>query len=364
MLLTYKYRLKDRSARKLLEQYSIAVNGVWNYCVAYQRDVEARYKAGAPKRKWPTSYDFNYLTSGSSKEVGIHAGSIQETCRYFVVSRGINKRTPRFRSNLGAKRSLGWVPFRAKDYRIDGNAIVYLGHKFRFFGHKRRPLCYESAKAGSFNQDASGGWWVNISVEVTPDCHHGGGIIGVDLGLKSLATFSDGTKVDGVGYFRKYQQKLAISQKARKRERFRAIHRKIVNCRKDRLHKMSSAVIKANSRVVVGNISGNKLAKTSLAKSVYDVGFSSFRSMLKYKAIRHSVEYIEVDERFTSQLCSACGIRSGPKGIAQLGIREWECSECGANHDRDVNAAKNILKLGQSVMPLAEGSCLAAQSSR
>ena len=67
MILTYKYRIKDRSARKTLRRHATAVNQVWNYCVAYQRDIEARYKAGAPKRKWPSNYGLHKLTSGTSK---------------------------------------------------------------------------------------------------------------------------------------------------------------------------------------------------------------------------------------------------------------------------------------------------------
>ena len=93
-----------------------------------------------------------------------------------------------------------------------------------------------------------------------------------------------------------------------------------------------------------------------MAKSVSDVGWSMFRTMLHYKASMHGATFIEADERFTSQLCSECGSISGPKGIAQLGIRRWECSECGASHDRDVNAARNILRAGQSTLPHADES--------
>ncbi len=90
-----------------------------------------------------------------------------------------------------------------------------------------------------------------------------------------------------------------------------------------------------------------------MAKSVYDAGWSTFRSMLKYK----SAGYVEVDERFTTQICSDCGALpdSRPRGIAGLGIRAWECSECGASHDRDVNAARNILALALSAQrPVGE----------
>ena len=115
MILTYRYQIKNRSAAVELSQYARAVNFVWNYCVARQRDTEARYRAGAPKRRWPTRFDLQNATAGTSRELGIHAGSVQETCRVFAISRDKAKRAPRFRASAGARRALGWVPFRASD---------------------------------------------------------------------------------------------------------------------------------------------------------------------------------------------------------------------------------------------------------
>ena len=344
MILTYRYRIKDRSARKRLTQHAVALNQVWNYACAYQRDVEARYHAGAPKRRWPSEFDLNKLTAGTSKELCVHAGSIHEVNRQFAQSRDQMKRTPRFRASFGPKRALGWVPFRANDRRIDGNAVTYLGKQFRFFGADHRPIP-ETAKGGSFNEDARGRWWLNIAVEVPDDLLHGDGVIGVDLGLKTLATCSDGKKIKALHHYRDYERKLATAQRARNKRRVKAIHARIANCRKDQLHKVSTDLVRANRRIAVGNVSASALAKTKMAKSVLDAGWSSFRNMLRYKAIRHGVEYVEIDERFTSQTCSTCGSlpASRPRGIAGLRIREWVCDDCGAVHDRDVNAALNIL---------------------
>src|SRR5208283_4707360 len=82
-------------------------------------------------------------------------------------------------------------------------------------------------------------------------------------------------------------------------------------------------------------------------KSVLDAGWSAFRSMLRYKCEFAGVTFAEVNEAFSTQACSACSTRSGPQGIAGLGIREWRCSACGTAHDRDVNAAMNILAAGR-----------------
>ena len=344
MILTYKYRIKDRSARKRLSQHAIALNQVWNYACAFQRDIESRYKAGAPKRKWPSEFDLNKLTAGTSRELATHAGSIHEVCRVFAQSRDKAKHAPRFRASFGPKRALGWVPFRASDRQIVGNAVTYLGKQFRFFGADRRPVP-ETAKGGSFNEDARGRWWLNIVVDVADDRPHGDGEIGIDLGLKTLATCSDGRKIKALRHYRAHERKLATAQRARNKKRVTAIHAKIANCRKDQLHKASTDLVRANCRIAVGNVSASALAKTRMAKSVLDASWSSFRNMLKYKAIRHGVEYVEIDEKFTSQTCSACCSlpASRPKGIAGLRMRDWICDDCGAVHDRDVNAALNIL---------------------
>ena len=101
--------------------------------------------------------------------------------------------------------------------------------------------------------------------------------------------------------------------------------------------------------IAVGNVNAAGLAKTSMAKSVLDAGWSSFRTQLAYKAVKHGAWFEEVNGAFSTQTCSDCGSMpdSRPKGIAGLGIRSWICSVCSGVHDRDVNAAKNILnKLG------------------
>ena len=95
--------------------------------------------------------------------------------------------------------------------------------------------------------------------------------------------------------------------------------------------------------IAVGNVNAAGLAKTRLAKSVLDAGWSSFRHMLRYKATAHGAWYEEVNESFSSRVCSSCASETGPKGVADLGIRRWVCAECGVSHDRDINSALNIL---------------------
>src|SRR6185312_16398150 len=148
---------------------------------------------------------------------------------------------------------------------------------------------------------------------------------------------------------RKHQQALAAAQRAGRKSQVRAIHAKIGNRRRHLIHELSTRLVRENRRIYVGNVSSCGLAKTSLAKSVLDAGWSQLRSQLRYKAIRHGAEYIEVDERFSTQVCSACGVRGGPKGREDLVVREWICGGCGARHDRDINSAINILFSGRNV---------------
>ncbi|HLG27950.1 MAG TPA: transposase, partial [Paenisporosarcina sp.] len=127
----------------------------------------------------------------------------------------------------------------------------------------------------------------------------------------------------------------------------RAIHAKIKNKRLDFHHKLSNKLVAENSAIFVGNVSAKALVKTKMSKSVLDAGWTAFRTMLKYKSHEAGVWFEEVNERYSTQTCSCCGSRQdSPKGRAGLRIREWACGECGITHDRDVNAAMNILALG------------------
>jgi IS605 OrfB family transposase len=143
----------------------------------------------------------------------------------------------------------------------------------------------------------------------------------------------------------------------------RNIHAKVKNKRKDALHKFTTELVKNNAFIAVGDVSSEWAAKTTVAKSALDAGWGIFRSMIKYKSHLAGVDYMDVPERYTTQTCSSCGVISdtSPKGRTGLGIREWTCSSCGTTHDRDVNAARNILAaghcrlaggIGQRVLPV------------
>jgi IS605 OrfB family transposase len=345
MILTFKYRIKDATVGKHLDRHARAVNFVWNYCCEIQRKAESYYKAGAPKRRWPTAFDLVKLCTGAAVDIRLHSDTVQTVCRQFAVSRDKAKHSPRFRASRGPKRAIGWVPFIPRAIKIDGDCVTYLKRKFRFWKSRDIP---DAIKSGCFTQDARGRWYVCFQCEVADDLPTGNGKIGIDLGLKTLATCSNGDIVPALQHYRQYEAALAIAQRAGNKRRVRAIHAKITNARKDQLHKASAKIARENELIVVGDVNAAGLAKTPMAKSVLDAGWSMFRNMLEYKASRHRARYVEADERWTTQTCSSCGTipASSPKGRGALGIRHWVCSDCGESHDRDVNAARNILRVG------------------
>lgn len=359
MILTYRYRLKDKSAMKRLREQAGACNCIWNYCVAHQRDTEDRHKGGAKPRKWATHYDFARLCKGVGKELGIHQQTVQEICRMFTVARDNARHAPKFRASFGSRRALGWVPFQRQSRQIDGNSIVYLGKRIRWFGNKRRPLA-DTASGGAFVEDSLGRWWVTFHVEVAEtECRYNREV-GIDLGLKSFAALSDGRKIEAPRHYRALESNLSVAQRAGNKKRAKRIHIKITNARKDFLHKLSTSLVREHSLIAVGDVSSSKLARTKMAKSVLDAGWSTFRLQLRYKSQQAGIAYLEVDEKFTTQTCCECGSIAGPKGYAGLNERRWNCDGCGASHDRDVNSAINILRLGRSAAPRVDESRRAA----
>jgi putative transposase len=185
--------------------------------------------------------------------------------------------------------------------------------------------------------------------------------VGIDLGLKNFAGFSDEDiePIEAPRFYRDLEPRLASAQRAGKRERVKALHAKVAHRRKDFLHKLSTALVKSQGAIFVGNVNASALAQTRQAKSVLDASWSAFRTMLQYKCADAGVWFEEVNEAYSTQTCSACNSRTGPQGREGLGIGGWTCGVCGAIHDRDVNAARNILAAGHR--RLAEGiPCLTA----
>ena len=342
---TIHVRVKDKHAKLLLAQAK-EVNMVWNFCN------ETSIKILERENRFCSGYDLDKLTSGCTKEgLSLHSQSVQAISSEYVTRRKqFKKRRLAWRVSRGSKRSLGWIPFKKSAISYRNGQVWYQGKPFSLWEQEK--LSHYELGQGNFAEDSRGRWYFNATVKVKPTQSTGTKAVGIDLGLKECATTSDGQVLVGRNY-RKLENELGVAQRANKKKQVKAIHAKIKNCRKDELHKFSTTLANEYGAIFVGNVSSQKLIKTKMAKSTLDAGWGMLKTMLSYKCHWAGVVFEEVNESFSTQACSVCGSISGPKGLKDLGIREWTCGDCGEHHDRDVNASRNILRVG--LHTLAEG---------
>jgi putative transposase len=181
---------------------------------------------------------------------------------------------------------------------------------------------------------------------------------GIDLGLGRLVVTSDGVVIPNPRFLRMKERKLARMQRAlsrkpegsanraKARHRVAVIHRRVRESRLDHAHKTALRLVRDNQAVYAEDLAVSGLMRTRLAKSVADAGWSQLLRLIEEKAVQYGRTFQRIG-RFepTSQVCSACGVKDGPK---PLSVRTWACAACGSVHDRDVNAARNILAAGRA----------------
>ncbi|MCZ8254437.1 MAG: transposase [Polaromonas sp.] len=337
-----RVRIKDKHAA-VLDEMARAVNFCWNYC----NDLSLKILEREPR--FVKSAELQRYMAGASKE-GLAVGSavFQQVAEEFVTRRAqFKKRRLAWRVSGGSRRSLGWIPFKARSLTYRAGQIHFQGQMLGVWDSWG--LGEVELSAGSISQDARGRWYLNVTVKL-PALQAKPPLlaapVGIDLGLKDLATLSDGRKIEAQRFYRDLEPALATAQRAGKKARVRAIHAKIANRRKDFLHQFSSRLVREHGCIVVGDVNAQSLAQGPHAKSVLDAGWSTLRTMLKYKSDDAAVWFVQTSERNTTRECGRCGERTGPSGIEGLAVRRWTCASCGTQHDRDVNAARNILKRG------------------
>jgi len=339
-----RLRLKDKHA-SVLQQMARDVNLVWNY------SQDLALKVFERERRFISAFDIAAYTRGATREgLNLHSQTVQAVSEEYVLRRKQHKKVKlRWRVSRGSRRSLGWVPFKASALRYRNGQLFLSGFDKPLSLWDSYGLAGYELGPGNISEDARGRWYLNVTVKVQKaERSTGKSAISIDLGLKDFAAFSEGDSVPAEKFYRDLEPKLTVAQRANKKHRVRAIHAKIANRRKDFLHKLSTELVKRHGAIFVGNVNASALAQTRMAKSVLDAGWSTFRTMLQYKCDDAGVWFEEVNEAYSSQTCSACFARSGPRGLEGLRIREWTCSTCGAAPHRDTNAARVILARGHA----------------
>lgn len=282
---------------------------------------------------------------------------------FFASMKGTRKETkigePRFKSKKDNRQAVRFTANARWSLTPDGKLNLPKIGPVRVRWSRRLPSV---PSAVTVIKDPSGRYWASFVVETKPeedllpplDTDQG-----IDLGLTHFAVLADGSRVKSPRFLRRAEKKLRreqrrLSRKARgsrnrdkQRVKVARAHAKVADARRDFHHKLSTKLIRENQSVSVETLSVKGLARTRLSQSVHDAGWSQFVSMLEYKAVRHGRTFTRVDRFFpSSQVCSVCGHKDGPK---PLKVRFWTCGECGAFHDRDWNAAKNVRYEGRRI---------------
>ncbi|WP_240505153.1 RNA-guided endonuclease InsQ/TnpB family protein [Nocardia mangyaensis] len=269
--------------------------------------------------------------------------------------RGPRSGAPRFRSRKDSRQS---IRFTRNGFRLRANRTLDVAKVGELDVRWSRELPTEPTSV-TIIKDSAGRYFASFVVEVdATSLPEADSEVGIDLGLTTFAVLSNGKTISSPKFLRRAEHRLRKAQqclsrkeegsrnRAKQRVRVARAHASVADARRDWAHKQSTTIIRENQAVFVEDLCVRGLARTRLAKSVHDAGWGKFIRMLEQKAARYGRVFGRVD-RFhpSSQLCSSCGVRDGPK---PLSIREWTCQACGAVHDRDLNAAVNIHAAGRA----------------
>lgn len=373
----YKFRLKTNSiTEQKLAQYCGSARFLWNKCLAMNLERLEKEQ----NLLWYNEMAYWLTLWKQSEEYGF----LQE-CPSQVLQQKLRDLDRAFRDCFDKSQPLKRAPVFKKKGRGDGirfpqgfkidNRRIFLP-KIGWIGFFKSFPIEGNIKNITISRRA-GMWYASIQVEqyIHIGRHPSDSEIGIDAGIKCFAALSDGTLVEGVNSFRKHEDRLAREQRklARKtkgsqnwkkqKRRVSKIHHRIAHVRSDFLHKLSTDISKNQAKVYVEglqirNMSAsargtikqpgrNVKAKAGLNKSILDQGWFEFKRQLEYKLSWQGGMMVEVDYRHTSQICSCCGHTAKENRQTQA---EFRCMACGYEQHADVNAAKNILTVGQTAM--------------
>ena len=346
-----KFRIyPNKKQKELLQKTFGCVRLVYNRALAMRKtDQTIHFKeTSACLAQWKKQEDLAFL-----KEVD--AIALQQSLRdldrayqnFFKQGRGY----PRFRKKQDHRRS----------YRTYGAKLIGKHLYLPKVGYVKVRQSMEVGKIhhATIVQAPSGWYYAVLNVEFEPEFRpNQGNVVGLDLGLNVVYTDSNGKKVGNPRCLKRSLKKLKRAQKClsrrqkgssnweKQRLKVARTHERVSDQRKDFLQKLSTALVRENQTICVEDLNVKGMVKNRhLARSVSDVSWSKFLSMLEYKGAWYGTKIIRVSRWYpSSQVCSECGYQN--PAVKDLKVREWTCPSCHAHHDRDVNAARNILREG------------------
>ncbi len=353
----YKYRFyPNKTQKKMLAQTFGCVRFVYNWGLqdrktSYEKTGKGLGYNETSKRLKELKFEKEWLSDVSSV-------TLQQSLRHLdrAYSNFFKRlaKYPRFKNRSG-KQSAHYMKngftFRDGILKIAKIGDIQPVWSRRFFG---------TPSSLTISKDCDGKYFVSILVEEkVPHLALVRKTIGLDMGVKDVAVGSDGFQSGNPKYTYKYETKLRMEQKSlsrkkkgsKNREKERnlvaRVHSKIRNSRKDFLHKLSTDIVRKNQVVYIEDLNTKGMVRNrKLSKSISDSSWGSLVNFLEYKCDWYGRELKKVSPKFTSQDCSHCGYRNKE---LQLSMRRWDCPSCGSTHDRDINAAKNVLAVGTTV---------------
>jgi putative transposase len=361
-----KLKLTKKQETQILEYFYI-LTGVYNSVI---RSIELNPLDKNDNYKvFKNPFYFNNLYSNHAKRVGIHSQVLQQTVKQACNS------WERYFKKLSKKPRLKGIKNKLHSFcypQFDNKKLTFSKIKLPSIGEVRyhkQEIPLGKIKQVRILRKASG-YYVQLTIDTTHKfkVNDTDKKVGIDTGFKHLAILSDGIKYENQRNFIKSQTRLAQSQRGRNKKLTSRIHERIANKRKDYNHKVSKEIVVNNKEIYVTKDNLRNQTKI-FGKSVSDAGIAQLRSFIAYKSANSGRLFKLVDSKYTTMICSECMGRSGPTGLSKLKVRAWECSVCRTVHDRDINSARVILKLGagtaleQSRKQLTENSFFKEESS-
>lgn len=364
----YRYRIYPTPSQKLnLAKLFGCVRVVWNdalaYCIEQYHQGNKKPKNGELQKTFITeakrTSERLWLKEVSNIPLQQSLNDLEQAYQNFFKScQGERKGKPVKPPKFKKRKHKQSARFRKGGFKVN-EKTVYLAKIGKLKTVWSRPLPCEPSSV-TVIQDSAGRYFLSFVVETESEpleANHQS--VGVDLGISTFATLSNGEKVDApkplkrrINSLRKLDQQLSKKTKGSKRyektrKRRAKLHAKLADTRTDFLHKLSTRLISENQTVVLEDLNVSGMVKNRrLSRAISDLGWRQFRTLCENKAEKYGREFRVINRwEPTSQKCSCCGFKGGK---LDLSVREWKCANCGALHDRDINAAQNIVAGGQS----------------